>query len=349
MDTALSLTDLNCLLKHVENFGGLKDEYVLELNSININEYLVKGITGYTSFLEDKQNLETKIELLKSILSSYEEKIKNAAEKGITEFTISNSIPSWKEYNSKLTFEEIRETLHSIIGDYARLSQKYAIKDLAIIFSISEKMVSVNLLKKEIRSRSRIDLATHDLIFKLYSDGLTLSETAKKLDISYSTISNYFSDFKNRETIRNSKNNINITHNEAIERLVRTIPQDENITIYSEHLAEYSSNSILEATGYKEIFEYADLVVFFKDKPIIYVEVEIKNDISKSLANLNARYPESRYKALFVVANKLNDATRIRNDYKNSFGIHAYKLAVGFTDDFKSDIRKIIKDCNNNS
>lgn len=109
-------------------------------------------------------------------------------------------------------------------------------------------------------------------------------------------------------------------------------------------MTEHSSQDILKNTGYQDIFVNADLVVFYKDKPIIYIEVEKTNDIVKSLSNLNKHYAESYYKALFVVEEKLSEATRIRNGHVNSFGIHVYKLAVGFSDNFKADITKIIKE-----
>ena len=102
---------------------------------------------------------------------------------------------------------------------------------------MSEKSISHAFTRRGIRTRKRIEPKTFDRIFKLHSKGQTILEIARTLDISYSTIHNYFLGFKDIEILRNAKNTLDITHNEAIERLITNVPKKTNITIYSEHLS----------------------------------------------------------------------------------------------------------------
>jgi len=171
----------------------------------------------------------------------------------------------------------------------------------------------------------------------------SISETAKIMGINRSTVSNYYSKFKKNIDKRNAKDPIDIPHHDIISKLIEQIPKKDSFIIYSEHIDGYRKRKILNNVQYSHIFENCDLIVFRDHIPFIYVEVEINNDVEKSLLNLNKYYKECAYKVLYTTEEKWEEANSFKKNMNIPENIHILKIVQNFEKDFKSDIRSFIK------
>jgi predicted transcriptional regulator len=342
------------LYKIVASMDSLLKQYN---ESIDIAKNMLNSnfsIDAVGCFLNQKDKLPLKKATLEKVINSYERIIKDFATREnnwdyYSPEEMDSLIPKREAYAIDMSEDKLKKILIEIIIDYIELNKndynqrKFHAVDLAIIFRFPEQSISHHLLKKGIRTKRNLTDGDLEEIKKLYSQGITKDKIADQLNLSESTVYQHILKFKRNESERNRKNSVEDSHNEVITKLIKRVPISDDICIYSEHITRYNDRKILSVLDASEIQFNIDLVILNKNEPIVSVEVEISNDLEKSLRNLKNYYPKCKYKALFVTSKKLEKAIRIRNNISSDGEIHVFKISRGYDEDFKSDILKLLK------
>lgn len=121
-------------------------------------------------------------------------------------------------------------------------------------------------------------------------------------------------------------------HNEVIERL-GGVAIKAGLEVYSEHVTRYNANI-------GDNFKRIDLVGKIDEKIIVAIEVEISNDLTKSINNLIHKYKDAKLRILFVSGDKLEEAIRIRNDLTSMLDVKVIKIHKGFEKSFYSMLKE---------
>lgn len=339
MDLYTIIFRFNALLEDYRN-----QIYELEKFEINNKDKTLNNVFNYVKI----KAVNEKAEILQAILDSYNNKACYIRNNKLDKYRLADIIPEIEEYKINKERDLILKNIKIIITDFMYKYKKeyfnnlFSQKDLSKLFPcISEKMMSVLLNSNGIRRKTCMSENDKKLAIELYREGKAFEEISEQVGKSISTLRKLIATQKKDEIFRNNLAKLEgITHNAVLEALGIALTNFKEISLYSEHITRY--NKDIKELNDIDIFKNIDLIGAINNNVIFSVEVEINNNIEKSLYNLINYYKNAKLKVLYVTENKLEYAVQLRNKFTNQLNVKVYKIYEGFDRDFRNDVRRLL-------
>lgn len=330
----LTIEKVKKIYELVKRINKLKEVYGAEIRKIEEERKIITleniefvfANSSITSINQKKLILE---ELLNIYLAKAQ--ILDATK---TSFKMEEVIPGLDELILKthVTGNKLIELLYIIAVDFVQANledyynNKFTQKEIASLLLVSDKGISTRLLKLNISKKKFYDKETIDMAIKEVCKGKKPKVVSEELKINESTLGNEIRKIKKKEIYYNDRDAADIGHDEVIERL-GGVAIKAGLDVYSEHITRYKANI---GNGFRRI----DLVCKKEEEIIAAVEVEISNDLTKSLNNLVKEYKDAKLRILFVHESKLEEAIRIRNQLISEAEVKVIKIHKGFEESF---------------
>lgn len=333
-------------IKKVQNLYGLvgklnefKSHYDDEFNKIPKADERINF--GNLDDVFSGPGINEKKDILEKLLDMYLIKV-NKLDREKTAFYDSEILPDIEELIDRTNMKgnKLIEQLYNIAIDYVieNIDEYYknvfSQKSLAKVLLINDKNISTRLLAKGICKKNFYNKDEMDLAVKEVLSGKHWKDVAEDFGINHHTLKNEVTKIKDWEMRYNKTDAYrDITHNEIIE-LLGGIAIKAGLGIHSEHITRYKTN--LDGR-----FKRIDLVCKDGNDILAAIEVEIKNDIHKSLNNLIKYYEDAKLRVLFVSEDKLEEAIVLRNKLTNVSSVKVVKISKDIENCFKGMIKEV--------